>query len=274
VRAEDYRYRHFKRGLLREDMAFARGPRPGDPMPDFDLPTADGGRIRKQDFVGREPLLMTFASVTCPMTRTAGPALRKLYEEFGDRVAFVSLYVREAHPGERFPQPDELDRKMRHADDYRWRDDIPWPVAVDDIDGTLHQMLDPKPNAAYIVDADGTVAFRALWSNEERPLRRALDAVTHGRAPLREGRARMVPMVRGIGAMADVLPRDAQRDVRREALPVYALARIARLFRPLPPLARGIAAMAFVAGAVAGAGVAVWWARSREASVTRTWGAS
>jgi hypothetical protein len=60
----EYRYPHFKRRLLMADMAFGGGPRPGRPMPDFDLPTTDGGRVRKHDFVGQRPLLLTFGSVT------------------------------------------------------------------------------------------------------------------------------------------------------------------------------------------------------------------
>lgn len=60
----EYRYPHFKRELLMEDMSFSGGPVPGKPMPDFDLPTTDGGRVRKRDFVTQRPLLLTFASVT------------------------------------------------------------------------------------------------------------------------------------------------------------------------------------------------------------------
>lgn len=60
----EYRYPHFKRALLIEDMGFAQGPMPGQEVPDFDLPTTDGGRVRKADFLGRRPLLLTFASVT------------------------------------------------------------------------------------------------------------------------------------------------------------------------------------------------------------------
>jgi hypothetical protein len=62
--AEDYRYPHFRRQLLLEDRAFTGGVRPGDALPDFDLPTTDGGRVRKADFVGERPLLLTFGSVT------------------------------------------------------------------------------------------------------------------------------------------------------------------------------------------------------------------
>jgi hypothetical protein len=60
----EYRYRHFSRKLLREDASFTAGPAPGAPMPDFALPTTDGGRVRKADFVGRRPLLLTFGSFT------------------------------------------------------------------------------------------------------------------------------------------------------------------------------------------------------------------
>lgn len=60
----EYRYLHFNRKLLMEDVAFAGGPSPGQQMPDFDLPTTDGGRVRKGDFVGQRPLLLTFGSVT------------------------------------------------------------------------------------------------------------------------------------------------------------------------------------------------------------------
>lgn len=60
----DYAYPHFRRALLMEDASFHRGPRPGEPMPEFDLPTTDGGRLRKGDYVGRRPLLLTFGSFT------------------------------------------------------------------------------------------------------------------------------------------------------------------------------------------------------------------
>lgn len=66
----------------------------------------------------------------------------------GERVDFATLYVREAHPGDRYPQPEALDRKLEFARELKQRDALPWPVAVDDVDGELHRRLDPKPNAA------------------------------------------------------------------------------------------------------------------------------
>lgn len=60
----DYRYPHFKRELLREDASFTDAGRPGSTMPDFDLPTVDGGRMRRADYLNRQPLLLAFGSIT------------------------------------------------------------------------------------------------------------------------------------------------------------------------------------------------------------------
>ncbi len=203
-----YRYPHFTREILRADLAFCGGPMPGWPLPDFDLVTTDGTRIRKRDLIGRRPLLLTCASVTCPMAMNAGPGLRHLYAEFGDRVAFATLYVREAHPGEHYPQPDTFAWKLAHACAYRDLLGLPWPVAVDSLDGDLHRALDPRPNAAYLMATDGTVVFRALASNDERTLRHGLAGLIAGRPlPLGERQPRLLPALRAIGVLDAVLDR-------------------------------------------------------------------
>jgi hypothetical protein len=179
------------------------------------------------------------------MTRSPGPVLKRPYKEFGDRVNLVTVYVREAHPGDRFPQPDTFERKMAHARAYQQRDRIPWPVVVDDIEGTFHRALDPKPHSAYLVDANGIVVGRLLWANDYRALRRALEALVAGRPP-GEIENKVVPMLRGLGKIDEVLSQAggyARTDFRREAPPLYAMARLAALFRPLPPFGRGVAAV-------------------------------
>jgi hypothetical protein len=199
------------------------------------------------------------------MTKSAGPALRALHAEFGDRVQFLTLYVREAHPGDRYGQPEDAQTKHVQARAYAERDAIDWPVAVDDLDGTLHRALDPKPHAAYLIDAGGTVAFRALWANHERPLRQALREVAAGRhGPLGESEAKGVPLLRGMGSMWETLHAAgpvALRDVARQAPPIWLTGRLAALFRPLPPLGRGVAAAALLAGV--GTGGVIAWQRRR-----------
>jgi hypothetical protein len=95
----------------------------------------------------------------------------------------VTLHTREAHPGERYPQSGTFKRKLRHAREYQKRDDIPWPVAVNDIEGARTRPWTPKSNAAYSMDIQGTAAFRSLQLNDERVLREALKAIGLGRVP-------------------------------------------------------------------------------------------
>lgn len=127
----DYPYPHFMREILLADLAFRGGPLSGDQMPGFDLVTTNSSRLRKRDFHGRQPLLLTCASITCPMTMTATGGLKRLYADFGDRVAFVTLYVREAHPGEHYPQPATFEEKLTHAPACQTAAAIHWTAAVD-----------------------------------------------------------------------------------------------------------------------------------------------
>ncbi len=166
----------------------------------------------------------------------SGPALKRLHEEFGDRVAFVSLYGREAHPGDRYPQPESFEQKMEHARAYRERDGLPWPVAVDDVDGSLHRALDPKPSSVYLTDREGRVVFRASWSNDEATVRDGLQAVVDGRTPERPERLnRVAPVTRGLGCQYEILDasgRVAKRDGLREMPPMYVMASHRRAAAP------------------------------------------
>jgi Iodothyronine deiodinase len=248
----DYLYPHFKRSFLVEDAKFTAGPRPGEPMPDFDLATLAGPRLRKRDLAGK-PFLLGFGSFTCPMTGSAGPALKRLHHELGDAVRFITLYVREAHPGTLFPQPESLKEKVAHARAFRQREGVSWTIAADDLEGTLHRALTPTPNSAYLVDAKGIVQGRILWANDVASLRRGLLALAAGRAP-GEMTSRAVAMLRGLGRVDRVLRQSggyALTDFRRQVPPMYALARLATAFKPLPALGRGIAAVATALGAVA-----------------------
>lgn len=200
------------------------------------------------------------------MTKSAGPALRRLHDAYGDAVRFVTLYVREAHPGDDVPQPETLEQKLAHARNYAERDGIGWTVAVDDIDGTLHRELDPKPHAAYLLDPEGTVLWRTLWANDARLLREALDAAAGGEAPEpAERQSRLIPMLSGTGSMWESWQEaggHAPRDVLREVPPVYLSGRIAHLFRPLPPVARGALGMTLAMAPLVAAVAAVRRIRS------------
>src|SRR5262249_30161868 len=101
----------------------------------------------------------------------ARPGFVNLYRDFGDRVQFVNVYVREAHPGENYPRHTSEEQKIRHARDWVEQDRMPGMVAVDTLDGATHQAYGPLPNSVYLIDRAGRVALRALWAGQEGLLR-------------------------------------------------------------------------------------------------------
>jgi hypothetical protein len=64
--ATEYQFPHFKRHLVLEDRSFAGGIRPDEPMPDFDLPTTNGRRVRKVGLHWRTTTAAYFGSFSDP----------------------------------------------------------------------------------------------------------------------------------------------------------------------------------------------------------------
>lgn len=259
-----YRYDRFTTKLLLNDLRFSStAPSAGSPMPDFDLETLDGGRVRRDDLVGERPVLLVLGSLTCPMTASSAPSLEQLHREYGDRVEFVTVYTREAHPGEQIPQPSSLDEKRAHAASLAERDHLGWRVAIDDLEGTLHRQLDGKPNAAYLMDRDGRLAFRTIWASDTGSLRAALDAVSQGRRPKRQSSSAMArPMMAALGSIDPVVAKagsSAQRDMWRANAPMALMGKAANLFGPLSAGARGPALMALMSAIAVAAAVGIGW---------------
>jgi len=224
-----YRFQHLALPLVMRDLRFGRhDPRPGDPVPDFDLPLVSGGRFRTADLAETGPVLLVFGSATCPVTDNAAPGLNELHRRFGARVRFVLVNVREAHPGKAFPQPATPAAKLAHASQLPALYGFQFEVAVDDVDGTLHRALGPKPNSAYLLGTDGTILFRAHWANDTQALAAALEAVVAGESPRRSQSGGVVrPMLRMLRNIAPVLDRagsGAWIDMWRVAPPLAALA--------------------------------------------------
>lgn len=228
----DYRYNSFTTRLMLADLRFsARAPRPGEQFPAFDLATLDAQRLRSADLVGKQPFVVILGSLTCPMTASAAEGLRELHESLGELLPFITVYTREAHPGERIPQPQKLDEKIAHARDLAMRDAYRWQVAIDDLEGTLHRRLDAKPNAVYLVDAQGRLAFRAIWSSDTAALRDAIHAVNRGELPKRATSTSLLgPMMRALPWIDQIVSRagrSANRDLWVAAAPMALTGKIA-----------------------------------------------
>ena len=202
------------------------------------------------------------------MTASSDPILKDLHARFGSEIEFVTLYVREAHPGEHRDQADTAQEKTKAARALKERDDLPWRMVVDDPDGSIHRRLDQKPNAAHLTDRNGTIVFRALWAGDEKSVSQALEAVASGqRPPEAESTRRLMPMARGIGTMREMTRRAgprAQGDLWQAAPPMGVMAWLADLYRPLPPAWRTAAAAATLGVGIAAVATLAARAASRR----------
>lgn len=224
-----YNYESFHRSTLKDDLQFRGGPDPGDSAPDFDLETTEGARFRLSEWRNRMPVLLEFGSISCPMTAAANEELKRLHSFFGEGVQFVTVYVREAHPGERYPHHESEEQKRQHAVAWKRADAIPWTVAVDTLDGSAHRSYGMLPNAVYLIDSTGQVAFRALFAAQEKVLALKLGELVErekgGEVPanLGEEKRRMVPLIKSARHFDHAVARAGQQAVqnfRREMGPV------------------------------------------------------
>lgn len=229
MNAATYNYESFHRSTLKEELQFRSGPEPGQSAPDFDLETTEGRRFRLSECRNRMPVLLEFGSISCPMAAAAIDELKRLHAFFGERVQFVTVYVRETHPGERYPHHQSLEQKRQHAVAWKRADGILWTVAVDTLDGSVHRSYGAVPNAVFLIDSTGQVAFRALFAAQEKVLAMKLGELVecekNGQVPanLGEEKRRMVPLIKSARHFDHAVARAGQQavqDYRREMGPI------------------------------------------------------
>ena len=92
--------------------------------------------------------------------------LNKLYERFREKgFEFFTVYVREPHPGEHYGPHGSWEQKLKYARDCKTQDGIQNPMLVDDLEGTMHRNYGSMPNMIYVVDKDGNIAYKSMWTD-------------------------------------------------------------------------------------------------------------
>ena len=257
-KGSDYRFEHLNLGLFLQDARFSRTALvPGDRLPDATLFDLDGREVSLRSLAAGRPIAMVTGSTTCPATASAIPDLNGLEEHYGDRVQFVLLQVREAHPGAEVGQPHTLRDKVQHAQLTRDVYAVGWPVLVDDIDGTLHRQLDIKPNSLHIIGADGEILYRALFAGDAG-VENAIAAIAAGEQLTKKSSQSLLPVLNSVGFMHDTVARagaGAYLDMVKAAPPMVAAALGAKLLPFVPKKRRGLALV--VASILLGAGLIV-----------------
>lgn len=159
----NYNYTHFKATYY--DFKNFIGPKAGEKYFDFKAKTLDGREVSLSNFLDK-PIVLDTGSITCPMYANSKSPMIELQEEYPN-IHFLLLYVREAHPGGRTNGITSMKEKMANAKAMLKLYKEKRTILVDDLEGTAHQLYGAMPNMTYVIDTDGTVKFRANWTNVE-----------------------------------------------------------------------------------------------------------
>jgi len=157
----------------------------GSVAPDFALaPLAGGGPITPKSLNGR-PSVLLFGSCTSPAFVESFEQMNLLHRDFEDRVNFVVVYIREAHPldGDAIPDnrfkvstPRTIDDRMDAALQLKRAARIRMPIAIDGLDDAMIEPYRAWPSRIVILDPRGVAVYAPAASP---------DATRHGARRLR-----------------------------------------------------------------------------------------
>jgi tetratricopeptide (TPR) repeat protein len=122
-----------------------------------------------------KPMILVFGSYTCPKLRGSAGDLKRMAEEYRERVDFRLVYIREAHAqggaesewqstinvkeGISLAPARTLPEKQEHAALCLRKLELPFPAVVDGMDGAAETAYQAWPSRLYLVGRDGKVAF-------------------------------------------------------------------------------------------------------------------
>lgn len=171
-----------------------QAPSAGEAAPEIDARNLEGDLVDLSQLIGDRPVVLQLGSHSCPVYRYRRFDIFDLQHEYGDRVGFVVVYTREAHPvgspspyreeewltfpnwitNTRVTQPGTMSGRLARA---AWssrelkREDH---ILVDEIANRTWSNYGAAPSAAFVIDRDGCVVLSQPWV-EPQGIRTALD---------------------------------------------------------------------------------------------------
>jgi hypothetical protein len=101
------------------------------------------------------------------------PALNKLYQEFGEKVGFLVVYITEAHPSDLwqsqnnfkdkvvFASPRNEDERASLAGTCVRKLGIEIPAVLDEFGNSTESAYTAWPDRLYVIDRSGKVAYKS-----------------------------------------------------------------------------------------------------------------
>lgn len=148
------------------------GPKMHELAPDFTLSALHStASVNLTHFRGSKPGVLIFGSYTCPNFRSAAPALDQLYAKYGQKAAFLLVYIREAHgsttwqstrnerAGVTMGDASNLAEKQQHASMCTRKLNLKFPAVVDGMDGKVEKEYAAWPSRAFVLDKNGRILY-------------------------------------------------------------------------------------------------------------------
>ena len=142
-------------------------PHAGEKAPGFRLKDINTGELVSLSSLHREkPVVLLFGSVGCDVLDSGFPELRKLSEQYRDRLDFVMIYIREAHSLDwinstkgKIHDPKTDSEREKAAQLCRRELEIPFRILVDTVDDKVATRWGGWPIRLFVIDTDGTVRY-------------------------------------------------------------------------------------------------------------------
>jgi peroxiredoxin len=148
------------------------GPKMDEVAPEFALPDSASGKIvRLADIRRKSGAVVVFGSYSCPNFRSSADELKRLNREYGARVPFLLVYIREAHAngawqstrnereGVELEPASDMTEKQDHAVMCSRKLHLPFPAVVDGMNGAVENAYAAWPSRLFVVGKDGRVRY-------------------------------------------------------------------------------------------------------------------
>lgn len=148
--------------------ALARMP-DGEPAPDFTLPDLrTGAKVTFSQYRGSRPAVLVFGSPGCNLFCDSAGMVRRLHEQYKEKVAFVFIHVTNAPHSlpkqvtlayekveSETPTAEQRQAKARAGVDFF---EFPFPCLLDTEDKRVETLYDAWPRRLIVVQANGRIA--------------------------------------------------------------------------------------------------------------------
>ena len=148
--------------------------------PDFALPEVGANKkVSLRQFRGKSPVVLVFGSYTCPNFRDSADTLKSLDSQYGRRIPFYLIYIREAHATNNWQSTENqrqgislapaknMAEKRGHAVMCTRKLHLPFPALVDGIDGRVEKAYAAWPSHVFVIGKNGRILFTSGLSRQD-----------------------------------------------------------------------------------------------------------